>query len=240
MLAYKKNRKGSRKGSRKASRSASRKASRSASRKASRSASRKTYMRKASRKASRKTYMRKASRSANRKTYMRKSSRFGMYGGAYNPAALSLAQGRDFDAQHKNQHGGAYAPLGGAPVGDQGLLPQELRDMARVTPVDMKNAEIIGMHDPDQMGGMNTMKGGRRKGSRSASRNNMRKSRKSRKANRKNTRKNRKSRKSRRNQGGGARTEMGGAPYDSPNMLLSPSEALKAGTGDFSNPLLKH
>uniref|UniRef100_A0A6C0KQ37 Uncharacterized protein n=1 Tax=viral metagenome TaxID=1070528 RepID=A0A6C0KQ37_9ZZZZ len=227
MLAYKKNRKGSRKGSRKANRSASRKANRSASRKANRSASRKTYMRK-NRFASR-----KASRSASRKTYMRKSRRCGMWGGAYNPAALSLAQGQDFNAQHTNQHGGAYAPLGGAPVGDQGLLPQELRDMARVSPVDMKNAEIIGMHDPDQMGGTNTMSGGRR---RKSSRKNRKASRKNRKA----SRKSRKSRKNRRNQRGGARTEMGGAPYDSPNMLLSPSEAAKAGTGDFSNPLMRN
>ena len=228
MLAYKKNRKGSRK----------------ASRSASRKGSRKSNMRK-NRSANRKTYMRKASRSASRKANMRKSSRFGMYGGAYNPAALSLAQGRDFDAQHKNQHGGAYTPIGGAPVGDQGLLPQELRDMARVTPVDMKNAEIIGMHDPDQMGGMNMMKGGRRNNMRKSrkdrkSRNNMRKSRKDRKSSRKSRKSSRKGRKSSKGQRGGARTEVAGAPYDSPNMLLSPSEALKAGTGDFSNPLLKH
>ena len=203
----------------------------------------------------------KGRKGKGRKTNVRKSRkssarRCGMWGGDYSASKLSLSQGQDFLSQHTRQHGGAYAPLGGAPVGDQGLLPQELRDMARVTPVDMKNSEIIGMHDPDQMGGVGTMTGGRRRKlyMRKSRKSNMRKARKSRKSNMRksrktNMRKTRKSRKTnmrksrrsnmRRGQRGGARTEMGGAPYDSPNMLLSPSEAAKAGTGDFSNPLLK-
>jgi hypothetical protein len=42
-------------------------------------------------------------------------------------------------------------------------------------------------------------------------------------------------RRRRRKQRGGLRV-LEGASYDSPNMLLSPSEAAKAGTADFSNP----
>jgi hypothetical protein len=203
---------------------------------------------------------------------------------------LSLRQGQQFDEQHVNQHGGANS-LYGAPVGDQGLLPAELRDMARITPLDGNIREASVMRDPDQNGGLNgppTMIGGRRKGmsrkgrkaSRSASRKASRKgrkamSRKGRKASqrggnyrvmgspynapsmllddksmsagsgtqnggrRKGMSRKSMSRKSMsRKQRGGA--HMWGSPIDQPTMLLTEAEAREAGTGDFSNPLLKH
>ena len=200
--------KGSRKASRKGSRKASRKASRKGSRKASRKGSRK------SRKGSRKS---------------RKGRRCGMWGGAYDAAALSRAQGEQFLSNYPTQRaqsGGAYGNYtgNGAPVGDQGLLDPALRDMARVQPLDTKLTEINGMRDPDQMGGMPTMSGGRRR--------NTRKSKKSKKN----------SRKGRKGQRGGSHGNYSGAgqPMSAPNMLLSSSDAAKAGTGDFSNPLLKN
>ena len=208
------------KGSRKASRKGSRKASRKGSRKASRKASRKGS-RKASRKGSRK------SRKGSRKS--RKGRRCGMWGGAYDAAALSRAQGEQFLSNYPTQRaqsGGAYGNYtgNGAPVGDQGLLDPALRDMARVQPLDTKLTEINGMRDPDQMGGMPTMSGGRRR--------NTRKSKKSKKN----------SRKGRKGQRGGSHGNYSGAgqPMSAPNMLLSSSDAAKAGTGDFSNPLLKN
>jgi hypothetical protein len=224
-------------------------------------ASRKT--RKNNARKNRKNSMRKNSM---RKNSMRKNRMCGMLGGAYNPQELSYAQGKQFDAVTKNYHGGAYTPMGGAPVGDQGLLPQELRDSARIIPLDVKSQEIVGLHDPDQVA--MPMSGGRRLGgkgrssrmyrkSKGSRKNTMRKSsrmyrknamRKSRKNNMRKSRKNamRKSRMyhknkgSRKSQRGGAYTPVMGSPNDAPNMLLSPSEAAKAGTGDFSNPLLKH
>jgi hypothetical protein len=219
--------------------------------------SRKNNARKNRKNSMRKNSMRKNSMRKNsmRKNSMRKGRRCGMWGGAYNPQELSYAQGKQFDAVTKNYHGGAYTPMGGAPVGDQGLLPQELRDSARIIPLDVKSQEIVGLHDPDQVA--MPMSGGRRLGgkgrnSRMYRKNNMRKSRKnnmrkSRKNNMRKSRKNnmRKSKGSRKNnmrksQRGGAYTPVVGSPNDAPNMLLTPSEAAKAGTGDFSNPLLKH
>ena len=231
------------------------------------------YKKNASRK-TRKNNARKNRKNSMRKNSMRKNRMCGMLGGAYNPQELSYAQGKQFDAVTKNYHGGAYTPMGGAPVGDQGLLPQELRDSARIIPLDVKSQEIVGLHDPDQVA--MPMSGGRRLGgkgrssrmyrkSKDSRKNTMRKSsrmyrknamRKSRKNNMRKSRKNnmRKSRKnnmrksrmyrknkgSRKSQRGGAYTPVIGSPNDAPNMLLTPSEAAKAGTGDFSNPLLKH
>jgi len=178
---------------------------------------------------------RKGSRKANRKN-TRKNKR--QSGG--NAMQQSLAQGIQYlggapGSPKYNMAGGAYTPLGGAPVGDTGVLDAALRDIARVGPLDHKLTEIVGMRDPDQPGG--SMSGGRRR-----NRKNRKDSRKNRKNSRKNSRKNRKnSRKNRKNsrrQGGGGHWSP--SPIGAPNMLLSQSEAAKAGTADFSNPLLKN
>ena len=201
--------------------------------------------RKGSRKADRKG-SRKAVRKGSRKS--RKGRRCGMWGGAYDAAALSRAQGEQFLSNYPTQRaqsGGAYGNYtgNGAPVGDQGLLDPALRDMARVQPLDTKLTEINGMRDPDQMGGMATMNGGgRRRNTRKAKKSKKSKkgSRKSKKS-KKNSRKGRKGCKGRSQRGGSYGNYSGdGQPISAPNMLLSSSEAAKAGTGDFSNPLLKN
>ena len=203
-------------------------------------------------------------------------------GGAYNPGTLSLNQGREFQEAHKLQHGGGN--LNWAPVvaGDQGMLPADMREQARVVETFDAVNQASSMRDPDQLP---VQAGGRRRGSRSrrSRRNNngsmMRRSRRRRNNNgsvanmtpsmrrsrrRRSSRRNnngsvanmtpsmRRRRSSRRNNNGGMnmtpmnaqlrrrrRKQHGGlrvlegASYDSPNMLLSPSEAAKAGTADF-------
>jgi hypothetical protein len=165
--------------------------------------------------------------------------------------AQSLAQGQQFASFHSRQHGGA---LMGAPLSeiDGSMLPQDLRSFARVGGLDASIADASHMRDPDQMP---VQKGGRRSSRKNRAsrknRKNMRKNKKSRKASRKNkkslkasrknkkslkaSRKNKKSRRNRKQRGGAM-----GAPYNQPTMLLSASDAAKAGTADFSNPLLKH
>jgi hypothetical protein len=167
---------------------------------------------------------------------MRKNSRKNMlknrkqHGGS--PMAQSLAQGQQFASFHKYQHGGA---LMGAPLSeiDGSMLPQDLRSFARVGGLDASIADASTQRDPDQV----VQQGGRRNSRKNSRKNrkNSRKNRKNSRKNRKNSRKNRKnSRKNRKQHGGG------GAPYNQPTMLLSASDAAKAGTADFSNPLLKH
>ncbi len=68
------------------------------------------------------------------------------------PSALSRAQGQDYLGIHKAQHGGAAVSLAAAaPVGYTGVLDDNLRAFARVTPLDSANAAIQGMSD--QSGG---------------------------------------------------------------------------------------
>jgi len=112
------------------------------------------------------------------------------------------------------QKGGAATPLGGAPLGDTGMLDPVLRAGARVEGLDnaMKEAAAQG----------SDMVGGARKGKRNASK----KSKKSKKS------KNSKKSRSRRQRGGFRHME--GAPYNSSPMLLSGSDAVKAGTAKFS------
>ena len=164
-----------------------------------------------------------------------------MWGGAYNPMQLSLQQGQQYDSAHSNQHGGSMGNYSGAgaPVGDQGLLPRELVDSSRTGSLDMKIAEIGGMRDPDQLPVAPQAGGRRRRSCRKGSRKNRKGSRKNRKGSRKGSRKNRKgSRKgSRRNLSGGG---LDGSPLSAPNMLLSASQAAKAGTADFSNPWMRN
>ena len=135
--------------------------------------------------------------------------------------------------------------LGYAPVtpGDQGLLPAELRASARVEPIDAADQFIKGMRDPPyDTPAMPTQAGGarRRKASKKASRKASKKaSRKASKKSRKVSKKSRKvSKKGRKGQRGGAL--LNGAPLSQDTMLLTPAQAAKAGTADFSNPLLKH
>ena len=144
----------------------------------------------------------------------------GQHGGA--AASLSLPQGVDFASRHVNQHGGAL--LTGAPVGYTGMLPPELRMVARVGGLDDSISAAAGQRDPDQMPlPVLAQKGGRRRKSGRKSRKSGRKSRKSRKE---------------RKQHGGFR-HMEGAPLSDSTSLLPPHLAAKAGTADFSNPLLK-
>jgi hypothetical protein len=147
--------------------------------------------------------------------------------------AQSLAQGRQFAEFHKNQHGGA---LMGAPLSeiDGSMLPQDLRSFARVGGLDESIAAAATQRDPDQV---SVQQGGRRRNgrkSRKASRKNRKASRKNKKNSRKSSGKN--SRRNRKQRGG----SLSGAPYNQPTMLLSASAAAKAGTADFSNPLLKN
>ena len=58
------------------------------------------------------------------------------------PSALSLAQGGDYEALHRNQHGGFIAP-----VGHTGMLPADLQASARVLPTMQSLAAASGMQD---------------------------------------------------------------------------------------------
>ena len=187
--------------------------------------SRKTMNRKArktNRKTNRKTLNRKSNRKSrinrksnrksriNRRNYKKSTRR--QQGGSF-----SLRQGQEFASYHKNQHGGA---LTGAPISSIGgsMLPTELRSFARVDGLDSSYAAASAMRDPDQV---HVQMGGRRK---------------MRSKTRSNTCKNSKSRSKK--QRGGALSLMG-APLSQSNMLISATDANKAGIADFRDPLLK-
>jgi hypothetical protein len=207
--------------------------------------------RKSSRKSSRKH------RKSSRKMNMRRMNYFGGADMEYNPMKLSLAQGQQYQELHKNQHGGlnmhknanmeggsSSQMAHGAPVGYDGMLPTDLRASARVEPTFSAMQQIQGMSDMPQATTTQQTGGRRRKSkskkskkskkSRKGSRKSRKGSRKSRKGSRKSRKGSRKSRKSYRKMRGGM------APINSPTMLLSPAMATKAGTADFSNPLLKY
>ena len=187
---------------------------------------------------------RKTERKVERKDRKSRKNRK-QYGG--NPMAQSLAQGQQFANIHSAQHGGAY--LSGAPLSeiDGSMLAPELRSFARVESLDASINDAAAQ-GPDQTTQMPAQTGGRRnRKSRKSERKNRkseRKNRKSERKNRKSERKNRKScrksgrknRKSRRQQGG----SLAGAPVTWESRFLSDSDAAKAGTADFSNPLLKN
>jgi hypothetical protein len=145
----------------------------------------------------------------------------------------SLSQGQEFEAAHRLQHGGA------APVGDYGMLPDALRASARVDVLDtaVRQAEAYGNPPITQTGGRRKTRKSSRKGSRKASRKNRKGSRKESRKNRKGSRKNRKGGCGLRKQSGGA--VLTGAPYGGSTMLLSPFQAMKAGTADFSDPFAR-
>jgi hypothetical protein len=173
--------------------------------------------------------MRKNSRKNMRRS--RRNSRRQHGGGGAMP--LSLAQGRQFMDMHKAQHGGAM--LSGAPLSaiTDSMLPGDLRSFARIGGLDASIADAATQRDPDQMP---LQKGGRRsKASRKNKGSRKGKGKKASRKGKKASRKSKGSRKSRKQYGGAM-----GAPYNQPTMLLSASEAAKAGTADFSNPLLKN
>ena len=85
-----------------------------------------------------------------------------------SPSSQSLAQGAEYNKIHMGQHGGAFTPMSGAPVGDQGLLDSALRGVARIGPVDQAIASIQGMSD--QSGGRRNKKKSSRRNKKSSSR----------------------------------------------------------------------
>lgn len=138
---------------------------------------------------------------------------------------MSLAQGAEYSAIHRLQHGGA------APVGDYGMLDSSLREAARVGVLDRAISQAEAYGNPP----LASQTGGRRKtrkGSRKATRKDSRKNRKGSRKNRKSSRRN-----GLRKQSGGA--VLSGAPYGGSTMLLSPLQAMKAGTADFSDPFAR-
>ena len=130
------------------------------------------------------------------------------------PSKLSLAQGSDFAEIHKAQHGGAAVILGGAPVGDQGMLDASLRSSARVGDLDASIAEAAKQNDLGQVGGARRHKG--------------RKSRKSRKSKGRKGKSRKGRRGSRRMMYGGAMPSMAPSDYGSPGMLLSADQEARA------------
>jgi hypothetical protein len=125
------------------------------------------------------------------------------------PSSQSLAQGAEYNKIHMGQHGGAFTPMSGAPVGDQGLLDSSLRAVARVGSIDQAIASIKGMSD--QSGG--------RRGKKSTRRG------------KKSTRRGKKS--SRRGKKSSRRRQRGGSSYrpadaSAPTALLPPSMESRA------------
>lgn len=179
---------------------------------------------------------RKNTRKNTRKN-RRNTRRANMYGGAYDASKLSLLQGEQYAAVHRNQHGGgSWTGAGaGAPVGYDSRLPQELVASARVGPTLSALQEVSGMRDdgpgsvpsgaPGAVEQSQQTGGGRRR---------------RRSTKRKASRKGRKATRGRRMRGGAYANPEFAAPLSAPSMLLSPAQAYKAGTADFSNPLLKN
>jgi len=174
----------------------------------------------------------------------------------------NLNQGKEFNALHVTQHGGAATPIYGAPVGYTGELEGGLRESARLSEYDTYFKQASGMSD---VGAVAAQKGGARNRTRKVKRSKARSSKakksksskgskaksskgskgskakksKSSKSSKAKSSKSKKSTKSKRStkQRGGAR-ELGYDSVGSPYMLLPAST--RTGSGDFSNPLLKH
>jgi hypothetical protein len=110
------------------------------------------------------------------------------------------------------------------------MLPDELRMAARVGGLDASLRETVGLRDLDmpQKGGRRTTR--KAKKSKKSKKSKAKKSKKSKKSKAKKSKKSKKSRR----QSGGARFE--GAELSASNMLLTPSQAARAGTADFSRP----
>jgi hypothetical protein len=67
---------------------------------------------------------------------------------------MNIAQGKQYDSFHMNQHGG----MGAYPssVVDS-LLPSDMAASARITPLNNDINEVKGLRDPNQMGGRRRM-----------------------------------------------------------------------------------
>jgi hypothetical protein len=193
-------------------------------------ATRKVHRKGKASKASKASKRSKARRSPSKKS--KKSNRVKRQRGGANH---SLAQGAEFLSRHTNQHGGA---LVGSPIDYTGRLPDELRMAARVGGLDESFRAASGMSDTEmpQKGGRRARKSTRKVRKSKKSKKSKSKKSKSKKSKSKKSR-SKKSKKSRSRQSGGARYE--GAPLSQSPMLLSPSQAARAGTADFSNPLLR-
>lgn len=131
-----------------------------------------------------------------------------------SPSSQSLAQGAEYNKIHMGQHGGAFTPMSGAPVGDQGLLDSALRGVARIGPVDQAIASIQGMSD--QSGGRRGKKKSSRRGKKKSS---------SRRNKKSSSRRGKKS--SRRRQRGGS-SHYRPADASAPSSLLPPSMESRA------------
>lgn len=133
------------------------------------------------------------------------------------PSQMNLAQGRQYESYHMNQHGG-MAPL--SQITDS-TLPVELHASARTLPLDGYFNDIRGLRDPNQMGaGRKGRKAHRkgRKGSRK-SRKTQRKARKGRKGSRRTMR------------GGAFEYNPNPASTSAPGMLLDPAMEARAVRG---------
>jgi hypothetical protein len=120
--------------------------------------------------------------------------------------AQSLAQGEQFAALHKNQHGGGLdaGPFPGAVIAPS-VLPENLHASARVAPLDAAIKEIQGLKD--QSGGRRRRRGGKK------------------------SRKGRKGRKGSRRQRGGTYSLENAQSVNAPGLLLSPALEAKALSG---------
>ena len=76
----------------------------------------------------------------------------------------NLNLGKEFNALHVTQHGGAATPIYGAPVGYTGELEGGLRESARLSEYDTYFKQASGMSD---VGAVATQKGGARNRNRS-------------------------------------------------------------------------
>jgi len=183
---------------------------------------------------------RRNNRSRSRSRRSRRSRRSQRGGNGWS-AQQSLNQGKEFASFHTNQHGGAQVPLGGAPVDHDSLLPGEMRNSAGLAQADGHFRAVGGMSDaaapppaaPAQKGGRRS----RNRSNRSRNRNSRNRSRNRNSRNRSRNR-NRKSRNRRNRQSGGSHGGFNGAPVSNSFNLLESGQYSKAGTADFSNPLL--
>jgi hypothetical protein len=110
--------------------------------------------------------MRRANKSRSRKAQRksRKAQRGGQAPVNYSnpgPMNINFAQGKQFLAYHKDQHGGGlgYGPYPGA-VDAPTVLPADLTAAARLLPLNDAFAQIRGMTDQD--GGRRRRKGSRK------------------------------------------------------------------------------
>lgn len=124
-----------------------------------------------------------------------------------SPSSANLAQGKDYQNIHMGQHGGAYVPMSGAPVGSTGVLDAALRATARIGPTDNSFQAIQGMSD---------QAGGRRR------------SRRSKKSSRRSKKSSRRSKRSRRSMRGGFSANVRPGNASAPGTLLPPSMESRA------------